>query len=341
MSIWTDLVDFYKNFSDASPALKAASLAQWIVESARGTSVLATQHLNFGGIKFRQRMQGYATPVDYRGSDGELTTYCKFATVDSFVQGYWHFISSGPYDDYRTYENDAAGYLRYIAGQGYAADSNYVAVALGVLDEAERLLGQSDRNSTRSPSFRVAIVVGHNRRSPGAFAEAPVNDHEFHFNSIVAQALKEEAWHYNLEAKVFLREPNTSYSAEIKAVYDQVKAWEAGCSVELHFNSGPPSATGVSVLCRRDITRPRALAESCQSSTVEAIGLRDRGVTLVDRSDRGGGSLYALDDVPSILVEPFFGSNRDDCVKIASLGPTALALAYLRGVRSWVESTIA
>ncbi|MBG0811642.1 N-acetylmuramoyl-L-alanine amidase [Methylosinus sp. H3A] len=340
MSIWTDLIDFYKNFSGVTPALKAASLAQWIVESARGTSVLATQHLNFGGIKFRQRMQGYADPVDYRGSDGELTTYCKFSSIEAFVRGYWRFISSGPYDDYRSYENDSAAYLRYIAGQGYATDRDYVAVVLRNLAEAERELAQNSPSTSIARAFRVAIVVGHNRRSPGAFAGSPINAHEFQFNQGVAQSIKDEAWHYNLEAETFLREPSASYGEEVKAVYDKVKDWGAGCSLELHFNSGQPSARGTSVLCRRDIGRPRALAESCRTSTVEALGLRDRGVVLVDRSDRGGGSLYALDDVPGVLLEPFFGSNSDDCLTIASLGPKTLALAYLRGVRSWVESAI-
>lgn len=65
MILWKDLINTYKstnltsvfsslNILDVPTAnhlgLKVASLAQWILESARGTSPLATNHFNFGGI---------------------------------------------------------------------------------------------------------------------------------------------------------------------------------------------------------------------------------------------------------------------------------------------------
>jgi uncharacterized FlgJ-related protein len=88
VAVWNDLLVYYRDLREVSAPLKVATLAQWIVESGRGRSKLARDYLNFGGIKYRERMVGHAEPVDYRGADGELTTYCKFSSVSAFVAGY-------------------------------------------------------------------------------------------------------------------------------------------------------------------------------------------------------------------------------------------------------------
>lgn len=60
------------------------------------------------------------------------------------------------------------------------------------------------------------------------------------------------------------------------------------------------------------------------------------GLVPVQRGQRGSASLYALPRVPTLLLEPFFGSNAQDCLRAATLGERSLALAYLRGVRDWI-----
>ncbi len=330
MSGWMDLISLYRKYTLASLELKRASLAQWILESARGTSRLATEHLNFGGLKYRARMAGFADPIDYQGSDGELTTYCSFQSVEAFVRGYWHFIEAGPYN-------------------GYSTDPSYTESVISLFAEADALLvadraalaatpSMATQATPRNPPLaKLAIIVGHNRIATGAPSVPPLGKSEFVFNGALADLMKANADHYNLQAEVFLREPNSSYSKEIAKVYDAARDWGAGCSIELHFNSADnPSASGSQILCRRDKLAPRALATSCLSSIVDLLKLKDRGISLVDRSDRGGGALYAIDSITSILVEPFFGSSQADCVRVAALGNEAIALSYLRGVRDWV-----
>ncbi|MBY5898041.1 hypothetical protein HFN45_32580 [Rhizobium leguminosarum] len=140
MSAWEDLVANYKDYADAPVPAKTGSLAQWILESGRGTSVLAKEHLNFGGLKFRQRMVGYAEPVDYRGSDGEMTTYCKFSSVGEFIKGYWHFVDSGPYTDWRNNCGSPGAYVRYLASSGYAADPSYLTKVTALFGQAADLI---------------------------------------------------------------------------------------------------------------------------------------------------------------------------------------------------------
>jgi flagellum-specific peptidoglycan hydrolase FlgJ len=137
--VWQQLVSFYRTNSGVSLELRVATLAQCIVESGRGTSDLARLHLNFAGLKFRKRMEDYATPVDYTGSDGEGAVYCKFSSVAAFVNGYWRFIESGPYTGWEQYSNNPAGYIRFIAAN-FATDPEYANNVQARFEEARHLL---------------------------------------------------------------------------------------------------------------------------------------------------------------------------------------------------------
>jgi hypothetical protein len=149
---WKKLAAEYRKADIALPKLKAITLAQWALESGRGTSELSQKHLNFAGLKFRERMQGHATPVDYEASDG-LDTYCAFASIADFIRGYWHFIDSGPYQGYRDFADDPVGYVAHLKSKGYAGDPTYVQKVVRLLAEAQELLeeepagGEPDRPS--------------------------------------------------------------------------------------------------------------------------------------------------------------------------------------------------
>jgi hypothetical protein len=143
MPIWQELVTVYRGHTGKSAQLKVASLAQWIFESDRGTRSLAKDHLNFAGLKYRDEMAMYATPVTYTRVDHETTTYCKFASLTNFIEGYWHFITSpaAPYGKWQDYSADSAGYISYIAAAGDCPFPGYVADVSRLLPEATTLLG--------------------------------------------------------------------------------------------------------------------------------------------------------------------------------------------------------
>lgn len=83
------------------PGMREALMAQWALESGWGTSDLAKRHKNFGGAKWRETMKKFATPVTYKAHDGE-TAYCKFKTLDDYIDGYFHRLDTlGPYDGWR------------------------------------------------------------------------------------------------------------------------------------------------------------------------------------------------------------------------------------------------
>lgn len=139
-SLFDDLVSRYKTLNIAFPALKPVTLAQWILESGRGASPLATQHLNFGGLKWRSEMVGFATPVEHQAHDG-LDFYCKFASLDAFILGYWKFLSRSPYEGWE--ERAAEGpeaFMRFVGPIYNPAGDAYVNQVLALVGEATQRL---------------------------------------------------------------------------------------------------------------------------------------------------------------------------------------------------------
>ena len=127
--------------------IKPVTLAQWMLESDRGSSKLATEHLNFAGLKWREEMVGFASKISYDAHDG-TDFYCEFATKEKFIQGYWHFIDRQPYDGWRDHATTGASYIEYV-GPRYTPTAGYAGAVLSLLGEAQGLL--SSVSDTLSP----------------------------------------------------------------------------------------------------------------------------------------------------------------------------------------------
>ncbi|MET1412617.1 N-acetylmuramoyl-L-alanine amidase [Roseibium sp. HPY-6] len=325
-------------------AAKTIAMAQALLESGRGTSRLYIDHRNPFGMKYRPRIAAHATPVQYVASDGE-DTYALFATLEDTVDGYATFIETGPYK--KPADNSVETYLDTLVEGGYAVDPAYRAKVLSLIEEANNLLAEAADTTTdtvvpitprRSARLRVGIVVGHNSHGQGAYATSPIDESEYPFNTAVAELMAEYASEYEIETAIFYRRYAGSYSKEIDTVYAETDAWGAEVTIELHFNSvGNSSVRGSEVLASRS-TASQSLAEFAQDELVGLFGRTgnaDRGVKVRQPGgERGWRSLYA-GRAPAILVEPFFGSNKDDRNLMAQIGKPALAEAYLSALASY------
>ena len=166
-----------------------------------------------------------------------------------------------------------------------------------------------------SPAKRLAIIVGHTEMRQGAFALAPISQHEYSFNREVAREMEAAAAEIGIAARTFFRD-----GVGIKGAYQAAAAFEPDGIVELHFNAASAAARGTETLCSEDHPDSKKLADLVQQSMVEVFsrtGTKNRGVKVLRAGDRGFGNVSAAPTVPSVLVEPFFGSNSADC-KIAS-----------------------
>jgi len=156
---------------------------------------------------------------------------------------------------------------------------------------------------------RIALVIGHNARAQGAVRVTDGRTEYDWCGLLAAMVMALDPARY-----VILRRPTgLTYSGEIRAAYDAVNASGAVASIELHFNgAAAETATGTETLSSGTQGSMR-LASLIQPRMVRALGLRDRGVKIIKRADRGGESLWA-GRPPAVLIEPYFGSRRQDCI---------------------------
>jgi N-acetylmuramoyl-L-alanine amidase len=136
------LVAIYRGDDIRYPQLRAVTLAQWMLESGRATSKLARLHYNFGGLKWRNEMAPFATKISFEAHDG-VDFYCKFATLENFIAGYWAFLDRAPYSGWEEHVETAEDFIQFI-GPIYTPTKNYATKVLGLVPEAQGLLDQTE-----------------------------------------------------------------------------------------------------------------------------------------------------------------------------------------------------
>lgn len=158
---------------------------------------------------------------------------------------------------------------------------------------------------------RLAIVVGHTANRPGAVAGPPIDQQEYTWNCDLAEMIKVAAADEGLDTKICLRD-----GVGITGAYAAAEAFQPRAIIELHFNSfSNPAARGTETLYASVHPASEHLASLVQERMLVALGpgQQNRGIKLIAEGGRGYRNLSAVDSIPSVLVEPFFGSNNADC----------------------------
>lgn len=145
-----ELVKVYAETDIEFNNLKEITIAQWMLESGRGSSKLAQEHNNFAGLKWRDEMKSSpgASEISYEAHDGE-TGYCKFDSIESFIKGYWHFLDRNVYDGWKWKANSPKDYLRFIIDAGYCPDNGYYNKVIALLPEATDMLEEEESEPRR------------------------------------------------------------------------------------------------------------------------------------------------------------------------------------------------
>jgi N-acetyl-anhydromuramyl-L-alanine amidase AmpD len=172
-----DYVTAVANTAIEFPQLKAAMLAQAIMESGREDTQIAKEHNNHHGMKWRAEMQGYATSVYYK-TGSEPTggaDFCKFENKEAEVKGYWHFLNRSPYAGWKDHAQNASSFLAFICPiwcpAGYTAEwkaahgglSYHQYVLAKLLPEAEKLLSEAKPDSEAETITKIML----NRKDDG------------------------------------------------------------------------------------------------------------------------------------------------------------------------------
>lgn len=183
-------------------------------------------------------------------------------------------------------------------------------------------------------AHKLAVIVGHNKKAKGAYAEQPVGKSEFQFNSLVAEIMRKTAnSDPELEIAVFKRLPISSYSAQIDEVYSRVNKWEPELAMELHFDW--QAGAGVVLMIHYPGSSDGNRYAKMLSRNISEIMQTDRASVIVRaKNARGGRSLWAC-KCPIVMTEPFDCSNIEHREKVAELGEKAFADAYLRSAKEY------
>lgn len=237
---WRSLVEKYQHAEIEFPNLKAITLAQWILESGRGTSGLAQSHNNFAGMKWRTPMQPFGKRVLYKAHDGS-GYYTHFNSFDQFIHGFWRFLDRSPYDGWRGHTASSEDFIEFI-GPIWAGDKNYSEKVLDLLDEAQDLLKEPSHQHKHGGDDYCSDC------GPGGEIEKPlVNRWETtsHHSSRKNADIDHIVIHYttsrNIEGSISHFKhgsPRTSAhyiigrdGALVQMVKDSDNAWHAGSSV--------------------------------------------------------------------------------------------------------------
>lgn len=171
--------------------------------------------------------------------------------------------------------------------------------------------------------MRIGIIVGHEKNRPGAVLQfGPMKGTaEYAFNSVVARMIAKDIVDAGGKSSIHFRD-----TLGISGAYLEADKLDCDFIVELHFNSSEDErATGVETLISTsnpysDVSKLEmrfalAFADEIHALGGNVVGRKrgGNGVLQVRKEDRGGQNVNALQNTPTVLIEPFFGSNAASC----------------------------
>ncbi len=317
-SLIARLASVYAHESIRYPQLKAVTLAQWLLESGRGTSDLAKLHYNFGGLKWRPEMGLFATKVKYQAHDG-ADDYCKFASLESFISGYWAFIGRPPYSGWEQHVDTGDDYIKFI-GKTYTPKPSYPADVLALVPEAKAMLFEamtSTGTATSAGKKDIGILVldpghGGEKKLPGSSANnatsvSGVKEKKLtlDFCMILRDEILKQAAAANEKVSVVMtRESDKNLSGEDRAAF--AFKHQAKALICLHFNGfDNPATRGVETYFRAaengnlNLAADKSFARIVHESLFR--GLKSIDAQAVDRglkpdTEAGPGALGLLND---------------------------------------------
>lgn len=197
-----------------------------------------------------------------------------------------------------------------------------------------------EKTAQSCPQCKVAIVVGHNSKQPGAASEK-LGQAEFPYNTDIAhRTVKKitEKSHGKITAEVFNRKYSGSYSKEVANCYSQVNQYlkdvpsPKRVAIELHYNaSASGSASYALTIYKGDV----AFAKKSAKMMAQIYGVSDM-VKRYQDNDRGKAT-FTNGPTNTYLMEPFFGTHEKSAELAATEeGRDKLADVYSELLVGWI-----
>lgn len=154
---------------------------------------------------------------------------------------------------------------------------------------------------------KVAIIVGHRSKRKGAFSEH-LQTTEYDYFKCVASFLGDIA-------DIYYR-PNTPFVSEayrIKQLANEVNRNQYEIVLSLHFNAfSDQKANGVTALHYITNRETKEFCKQFVNSVTANFGIKKRPLIAIQSKSQRGGTLILSINSPTIILEPFFGTNFSD-----------------------------
>ena len=290
-------------------------IAQLVLESDGGTSELAVNAHNYGGLKYREGRCPSAIGFYYKvgseqNADGSYTSsnmkWFKFPNMEAGIKGYFEFINIPNYSKLKGV-TDPRTYLELIKAAGYATSLKYVDNVMAVIEKYN--LTQYDTESGEKKMV-INVHAGHNpdgKAACGAIGYIKESTEARRVKDEVIRMLR-ELGHTVYDCTV---DNGTSKSDVLKKIVSKCNAHTVDLDISIHFNSATGleydgETTGTEVLVYSGYSKARDEAEAVCAAIAE-LGFENRGVKF--RPD-----LYVLKntEAPAMLVECCFVTDKDD-----------------------------
>ena len=159
--------------------------------------------------------------------------------------------------------------------------------------------------------MKVGVCIGHSRSGDaGAVSVGDVS--EWNYNVPVGEKVTALLQAAGVEVLFLTAYEGGSYGSAMSWVARELDAFGADCAIELHFNSASASARGFEHLYWHSSSKGKDLALAIFDGQAQAFpDSVARDVKPKTSNDRGSGFL-SKPACPTVIVEPFFGSNQDD-----------------------------
>lgn len=174
--------------------------------------------------------------------------------------------------------------------------------------------------------MKIALIVGHEENAQGAYNET-YDVTEYDFNTTLVEYVSDFLKLEDIDHVVVFRE--NGYS---QLPYD-VNRTGADLAIEFHFNGAGPRVNGSEVIYYPGSIKGERFAEILQRHTVECLGFKDRGIKTPVNGR--GNSLLRLTKMPTVIYEPFFGTN-DRAMSIALDRREEIAGAVCDAIKEYI-----
>jgi N-acetylmuramoyl-L-alanine amidase len=206
-----------------------------------------------------------------------------------------------------------------------------------ILTVLKKLLYFCDEPPLRTETGKViGVCVGHSRgNDKGAVNTDGVNEHKF--NRMVGLVAAAKLKKYGHVVHFYDHYEGNSYGAAMSWLAADLKQKAVDVAIELHFNSSSSQkAEGHEWLYWKTSKKSQKLAEVFRKDFAFVYaGRKDRGIKPKDESSRGAAFLSKT-HCPSIICEPFFGSNPEETA-FFSIKVNELGLLYAAAIHKFLQ----